>query len=347
MGYVTWEKKIMRGGTLIFILCALLQASAISQPNQGSIMTVNGPIHPSDLTFILPHEHLLVDFIGADSTGYHRWSKSDVIKVVLPYLEEAAEKGVQFLADCTPAFLGRDPLLLRELSKLSGINIITNTGYYAAVKHKYLPEHAFHESAEELAYRWIAESKEGIEGTNIFPGFIKTSVDFHQFTDVQKKLARAAALTHLQTGLTIATHAGPFEQASQLVEIFSAEGASPEAFIWVHAQVEKNYDNLSVLAEKGVWISLDGVNHEETDEYVQRLLLLRNDGHLDKVILSHDAGWYTPGEPNGGSYRSHTALMTHLIPALKEAGFTDQELKLLTEDNPREALTISIRSNSK
>jgi phosphotriesterase-related protein len=46
-------------------------------------------------------------------------------------------------------------LLLQKLTDLTGIRFITNTGYYGAVGEKYLPEHPFSESAEELAERWV------------------------------------------------------------------------------------------------------------------------------------------------------------------------------------------------
>ncbi|MES2874673.1 MAG: hypothetical protein V4708_13185 [Bacteroidota bacterium] len=125
----------------------------------------------------LIHEHILVDFIGADSTGYHRWDKSKVIERVLPFLMDAKQKGVQTIFDCTPAYLGRDPLLLKELSEKSGINILTNTGYYGARDNKYIPRHAVSQTPEEIAKVWIDEFKNGIEGSGVFPGFIKISVD--------------------------------------------------------------------------------------------------------------------------------------------------------------------------
>ena len=115
----------------------------------------------------LIHEHILVDFIGADSTGYHRWDKDLVVQRVLPFLEEIKSKGVKTIIECTPSYLGKDPVLLHKLTDLTGIRFITNTGYYGAVGEKYLPKHAFTESAEELAKRWIREYEEGIEDTGI------------------------------------------------------------------------------------------------------------------------------------------------------------------------------------
>jgi len=142
-------------------------------PSEPGIITVTGEIPASAMGKTLHHEHLLVDFIGADSTGYHRWNRDSVIEKVLPYLLEIKRLGYKTLVECTPAYLGRDPLLLKMLSEKSGIQILTNTGYYSAVGGKFIPKHGFTETAQQLANRWIDEAKNGIEGTGIFPGFIK------------------------------------------------------------------------------------------------------------------------------------------------------------------------------
>jgi phosphotriesterase-related protein len=71
------------------------------------------------------------------------------------------------LVECTPAYLGRDPELLKMLIEKSGIQIITNTGYYNAIGAKFIPEHGFSESPEQLAQRWISDAKNGITQTEL------------------------------------------------------------------------------------------------------------------------------------------------------------------------------------
>jgi hypothetical protein len=41
--------------------------------HEGKIVTVRGPILPDKLGFTLPHEHILVDFIGADKVSPDRY----------------------------------------------------------------------------------------------------------------------------------------------------------------------------------------------------------------------------------------------------------------------------------
>jgi len=185
----------------------------------------------------LSHEHILVDFIGADSTGYHRWDKQAVIGQALPFLDELQTHGCKTFMECTPAYLGRDPELMKILARKTGLDILTNTGFYGAGKNKYIPSRAFQMSPEELAAEWTAEFREGIEGTGIRPGFIKISVDRNDsLIPMHEKLIRAAALAHLETGLVIMSHTGPDKPAFDQLGILEQYGVSPEAFIWTHAQ---------------------------------------------------------------------------------------------------------------
>ena len=79
--------KSINSRSIIFWLAILVFQCNIKK-EAGIIMTVNGPISKYEMRETLIHEHVLVDFVGADSTGDHRWDKSEVIKVVLPYLKQ-------------------------------------------------------------------------------------------------------------------------------------------------------------------------------------------------------------------------------------------------------------------
>lgn len=304
----------------------------------GQIITVNGPVDANSLGKTLAHEHVLVDFIGADKINENRWNKTTVLNKVVPYFMEAKQAGVQAVVECTPAFLGRDVRLLKMLSDKTGIKFITNTGYYGARSNKHLPSWVFTETPEQLATRWIEEFEHGIDGTNIKPGFIKISVDgpTNGLTEIHKKLVRAAAITHLKTGLTIFSHTGPARAAFEQLEILKEMKVKPDAFVWVHAQAEKDKSMHIRAAKMGAWVSLDnvGVNN---DYYLEALAGLKEAGLLHRVLLSHDAGYYRPGEPDGGEFRGYTEVFKLLI------GFSEKDIEQLLIKNPAEALTIKKR----
>ena len=158
-------------------LAALVTLPSTLVAQDGAVATVTGEVAVRDLGMVLMHEHVMVDFIGADKVSRSRFDADEVHRVALPHLKERKELGCQTLVECTPAFLGRNVALLQRLSSESGLHIIANTGYYGAAGDKHLPAHAFKESAAELAQRWINEQRRGIDGTDILPGFMKIGVD--------------------------------------------------------------------------------------------------------------------------------------------------------------------------
>lgn len=327
----------------LFLFVFFLLPACSSSKEGGQIMTVKGFIPSGSGGAFLTHEHILVDFIGADSIRSDRWNREKVIRKTLPYLLEAKERGCRTFVDCTPDYLGRDVVLLQELSKLSDVNILTNTGFYGAANNKYIPEFAFAETAEQLAARWIGEWKNGIGRSGIRPGFIKIGVNDGNLSEMDIKLISAAAKTHLQTGLVIASHTGLSIPAFEQIAVLKKEGVSPEAFIWVHAQAEKDSRKHVEAALLGTWISLDGLSDDNVTDYVGMIKVLKEAGLLHKVLLSHDAGWYDPAQPDGGRIRGFSTLFEKLIPALQDNGFTQEEVKLLLEENPAKAFEIKIR----
>jgi len=336
-----FRKKIVMKKTLLFLLLPVFLMTCQTQESQ--IITVNGAIPASEIGKTLHHEHILVDFIGADSTGYHRWNKSEVVKKVLPYLLEIKQMGYKTLVECTPEYLGRDPELLKILSEKSGLQIITNVGYYSPWNGKFLPKHCYSETPLQLADRWIKQATNGIEDSEVYPGFIKIAVERAPLKPINAKVVEAACLTHKATGLTIMSHTGLAVPAFQQIEILKRYGVHPSAFIWTHANNEKDNNKHIEAARMGAWIAFDKFMEQDLKEYVDFALLMKKEGLLDKVLFSHDAGWFDPAKPNGGTFRGYTAIDNFLIPALLESGLSQPDIHQLFVVNPAQAFKINKR----
>lgn len=309
-------------------------------------MGVLGELKPGQIKTTLIHEHAMVDFIGASQTGTHRYNIDEVIAKALPYLMDVKNAGCNTFVDCTPAYIGRDVNVLKQLSQKSRLNIITTTGYYGASNEKFLPPHAYTETPEQLAARWTKEWKDGIDGTDVRPGIIKTGVDAGSLRPIYVKLLTACALTHLRTGLSISAHTGDGVAALEEIEIMKKNKVHPSAFRWVHAQSEKDQDIHIRAAKLGAWIEFDGINgddKENIDEHVKFVKHMKDNGFLKQVLVSQDAGWYNVGESNGGNFRGFTGLFTKFLPALKSAGFSDDDVAQLMVRNPEDSLAIRVR----
>lgn len=305
-------------------------------------MTVRGPINADRLGVTLMHEHVMVDFIGADKVSRARYDAAQILAVALPHLQRAAALGCRTFVDCTPAWLGRDVNILQQLAGATGLHIVTNTGYYGARQHSFVPAHAYQETAEQLAARWTREFSQGIDGTRIKPGLIKIGVDAGPLSEINAKLAAAAALTHLRTGLTIGSHTGAGAAALEQLDILEKHGVSPQAFIWIHAQNENNHDLHRQAAQRGCWLEFDGISNRSLPRHLELVKMMAGAGLLKQTLISMDAGWYHIGEPGGGNYRGYDSLFTEFLPALRK-DFTEAQIKQLVSLNPARALTLQVR----
>ena len=84
------RKDFIRSG---FLLCTPyvqpLRSIMRVMGQEDYVMTVNGHISSADAGFTLTHEHILVDFIGADKITTSRYNESEVYDKALPVLQEA------------------------------------------------------------------------------------------------------------------------------------------------------------------------------------------------------------------------------------------------------------------
>ncbi len=339
-----------------FLKTSLLAGSAIATgahrveganpviKHKGQIVTVRGPIQPDKLGFTLPHEHILVDFVGADKVSPDRYDQDEAFETILPYLKEAQSLGCEALVECTPSFLGKDPILCRRLSEATDVHLVTNVGYYGAADDRFVPAFAYDETADQLSDRWVKDAA-GVDGTDIHPGFIKIGVDKTELSGIDAKLVRAAARTHLRTGLLIYSHTGYAIPAMEEIAILKEEGVHPSAWVWTHAQNEKDNDQHEKAAREGAWIAFDGVGPGEMKvaRDLKHFTEMKKRGLLGHVHLSHDAGWYRPSEEQ--KFRPYDFIFKEFLGKLKEAGLTDEELHQVTVENPKRALTVEVRKS--
>ena len=276
---------------------------------------------------MLVHEHVLVDFIGADQIRPGRYDREEVFKLARPKLEDLKRAGCTRLLECTPNFLGRDPELLARLSDAVGLEIWSNTGLYGASNDKFVPAFATTESAEQLARRWIAETKQAWR-----PRFIKIGVNRGPLDELDRKLVRAAAITSRETGLTIASHTGNGAAALEQLDIITSGRVSASKFVWVHAQNERDRAIHQKVAEGGAWVEFDGIGPKTSAIHLECVRDLAARGLLNRVLISQDSGWYHVGEPGGGEFRGYTYLYSDFLPLLEPA-----QAEVVMSRNPRAA----------
>lgn len=329
-------------GVLVrFISYEAVETATSAATAEGQIMTVTGPVAPEEAGPMLPHEHV-IDRFGEPPARRPDYDLARLFETVVPRLERVKALGCGTIVDCTAAYFGRDPLILKQLAERSGLRLVTNTGYYAAADDRYVPSHAYNETADQLAARWLREWNEGVDGTGIRPGFIKTAVDAGPLSDIDRKLVRAAARVHRESGLTLAVHtAENVPAAREQLTVLREEGVAPEAWIWVHAHTVEDVEALAEAGEQGAWLSFDGLQPDTIERHRELVQVMKRRGLLGRVLLSHDGTSYPP---EGADPRPYDTLFEAFIPALEASGFSEEEVRTLTVENPRRAFTIRVRT---
>jgi phosphotriesterase-related protein len=310
-------------------------------------MTVRGKLAVGEMGKTLVHEHMVTNFDGTLSPNQSFKDQELAIKTILPYLNHLKSLGYSTLFECTPSYIGKDVRLLQKLSELSGLHIVTNTGYYAAVDKKYLPKSVQDETVNSLAALWYKEWQEGIADTGIRPGFIKLGVGTGTLDAIEQKIFRAGLLLSKKTGMAVAVHTGDGASMASQARLVEEHNFDFNRLIWVHAQNGEDEERIR-MAKKGLWISLDGVSKTRIDDYVAMIATLREHGLLSKLLLSHDDGWavvndngehsLTPFENgNDSPYRTISEV---LLQKLYERGFTKEQIDLLFIENPKLAFAL-------
>lgn len=301
--------------------------------------TVTGPVTADALGLTLSHEHLFSRF--GDPPDDAPVYPARLAATVVPYLRYLHALGVRTIVDATAAWFGRAPRLLQQLSRESGVQILTNTGLYGAADDRYVPVAARAATADELARQWTREFTGGIGDTGIRPGFMKIGVDAGPLSRVDRTLVTAAARTHLETGLTIACHTGnnPEAAAAQL-EILRAEGVAPSAWVWVHANSCTDDAALWSAAAAGAWLGFDGIASATFDRHLALVAEARRRQLLPRLLLSHDGNAFPAG---GRLPRDFHLLLTSFRYRLADEGLSQEEIAQLLIANPSKAWGGGVR----
>jgi phosphotriesterase-related protein len=298
------------------------------------LLTTLGPKAADELGFILPHEHVFVDLRRDNPPGFAQADPADVIAQMRPEIERAKAAGVTALVECTPVGVGRRADILRAVSEATQFPLVVPTGIY---REPWIPAWA-HEASEDELYEWmLTELQEEIEDSGVRAGWIKLSAGDDGLTACETKILRAAARAGYATNSLIGSHTIRGRVVNDQLRIIEEAGYAPERFISIHAQAEPDFELNLEIARRGAWIEYDGIGNQEwfaDAAYVERIQRMLEAGLADRILLSHDRGWYDPAQPGGGVPKPFTYLQETFLPKLRAAGLDDATIRRLTHDNP-------------
>ena len=320
--------------------CQPAAAPPSEEKAEARLVTTLGPKRRSELGVILPHEHIFVDLRTWDKPGYAQADVQDVIALMAQELEKARAAGVTALVESSPIGVGRRADILKTVSEAAKFPLIVPTGVY---REPWIPPWV-HEASEEKLAEWMigeltGQIRDGDPGgplSGVQAGWIKLSAGDFGISDTEAKVLRAAAAAGRVTNAAIGSHTIRGRVVREQLDIIEQAGYLPERFIWIHTQAEPDFERHLEIARRGAYVEYDDIGSGDWKDaaYIGWIKGLLDAGLSDRLLLSHDRGWYDPAKPKGGIPKPYTHLTQAFIPRLKEAGLDDATIKRLTQDNP-------------
>lgn len=326
----------------------------------ATVETVTGPVEASELGTTLIHEHLRT----RDEAVFEQWPNAGTsggiperaigpgedYDAAVEAASAAVELGVRTICDPTAMFLGRDVDFMRRVSEQTGLQVVACTGIYT---YDHLPTFFVSRDPDQIADFFVADIEQGVQGTEIKAAFLKCAADEPGVNENVEKIHRAVARAHLRTGAPIMAHSRPAsDTAPRQIEIFEEEGVDLSRVQIAHCGDSPDADYIERLIEKGVWAGLDRYGIEMYLPYEQRqaaTLALLERGYADRIFLSADScatiDWF-PHEVveqlmAGGAVKDWDIRIVcqRVIPDLKEAGVSDEQIETMMVRNPVSWLT--------
>jgi phosphotriesterase-related protein len=318
----------------------------------AEVQTFRGSLAPDELGTTLIHEHVFVRHPELDLNFPHaEWDRDQAVQQAAAGLERLYSLGVRTVVDLTVLGLGRDVGTVQAVAERVPVNLVASTGYYTGnvlppFFHTHGPD-LLVEGPEPLVEMFMQDIEEGIAGTSVRAGMLKVVTDRDGLTEDVVRVITAAAVAHQQTGVPITTHSNPrLRNGLEQQQLLRKLGVPLERVVIGHSGDSDDLDYLRELMDNGSTIGMDrfGMEHVLPDERrVQTVLSLLRLGYADRMVLSHDAAFYSRVTPP--SWRATHAphwhmenLSRRILPMLETGGASAADLHQMMVLNPRRIL---------
>jgi phosphotriesterase-related protein len=307
------------------------------------------------------HEHI-VNITAEVARDYPDLSwgkdKEGVLRSCAAKLLEVKSRGIDTVVDCTAFGHGRDIDAVQRINEQVDINIIACTGIYT---YDYLPffftyghpvRQVDGKDVDIMTEMFVRDVTEGIAGSGVKAGMIKTATDHAGVTPNIERVLRAVARAHRETGAPITTHTVvAMRNGLDQQRIFLEEGVDLSRVVIGHSGDSTDLSYLRAMMDAGSTIGADRFGLYLPDigmpglaTRVETLADLCAAGYSDRIVLSHDTtcyGDWLPRSLGGGGGLEDWAL-THIsdkvVAALHEAGVTADQVDQMLVGNPRRIL---------
>ncbi len=300
----------------------------------AKIQTVLGKIEPRELGITYAHEHLLFQppepFLSEDPDLV-----LDEIQTAVKELGIFHSAGGKSIVEMTTIDLSRDPVGLKKISEVTGVNVIAATGFN---KGKFCENLIGDKSVDDLAERMVKDLTEGMDNTSIKAGLIKASSSKDKMTPGETKVFQAAVKAHLKTGAPVSTHTEAGTLALEQIRFLVNGGVDPGRILIGHLDRRLDKDYLFDVAQTGVYMGIDQICKEKyypDRERIRLIKLLIEAGYGKQIVLSADMArksyWPSYGFGKGPGL---TYILWRFVPWMIEEGIQVEAIDLMLVQNP-------------
>jgi phosphotriesterase-related protein len=304
-----------------------------------TVETARGPVATAELGPTLMHEHIVTRSPGVHENWPHLFDRPEILAIAERKMADLYARGIRTIVDLTTVDLGRDIELIVDVATRSRVHVIVATGVWW-MPQRYFSAHG----VDDVAALFIRDIREGIGTSGVKAAIIKCATDTAGVTPVIENVLRASARAQKATGVPISTHtwaAGRTGEAQQA--IFAQEGVDLRRVIIGHSGDSDDLAYLRGLMERGSTIGMDRFgldNFLPTEKRVEVLARLCAEGYAARMVLSHDANCWTDMLSEDAKRRTrprwhYTHISDDILPALRKAGVTDDQLDEMLVRNPR------------
>lgn len=296
-----------------------------------SITSVNGIIPCNSTGITDAHNHVWIDSLAGVDPKYPVLND---FSTIVRELVEYKDAGGTALVDCQPGGCGRNGCVLAKLAQVSGVSIISATGFHRSV---YYPTDfwLWKSTEEKISDFFFQEIMEGeYETLNselpVRAGFIKIACEDNLEKTFQPAM-RAAANTARQTNRGIEIHTEKGQSAIEIVSFFLRSGVNPEKILVCHIDKRPDYGLHRELAQAGVLLEYDTFFREKYQPEINLwplLIRMIAAGFEDHICLATDMAeqeyWHYFG--HGPGLRAFPAQIKDRLEKMDIAVGTAQKL---------------------
>ena len=315
----------------------------------SQIQTVRGPVDSSQLGPTLMHEHVFVLDTEILQNYPEEWGAEDQrVADAVKRLNELKSRGVDTIVDLTVIGLGRYIPRIQAIAQKTKINIIVATGIYtyqnAPLYFHFRGPGTVLGGPELMVDMFVHDINQGVADTGVRAGILKCATDEPGVTKEVERILRATAQAHRQTGVPISTHTHAGKRVGLAQQkIFREEGVDLSRVVIGHSGDTTDLKYLEELTGNGSYIGMDRFGIDTIvsfEDRVNTVAEMCKRGHAGKMVLSHDAACYNhwlPERPLPQMLPRWHYLHIHndVIPALKQKGVTDEQLRTMLVENPK------------